>query len=341
MPRAELLDPAQQLELALALMPCDRQGRRERSGVAAGVKIAAHDAVVVQAERESMTWCRIFLQASAGLAVTCGIAGAVLAARLPTDVGPDDRRPASAPIDITSGDATSNPVDRKADTPSATRRTGTADPANPLWAAPLSTLTATRERPLFSPSRRPPAPAVVAPQAQPVASRPPSIPEPDHPLLKLVGTVSGASEGIGIFIDETNKSLLRLKTGQQHGGWVLRAIHGRDAIFEKTDRDATLSLPPRDSMEPPPAAVASSAGMNDGSWVDGDGRLIAPPAGLRAAPPVTPTSAELTWTDGDGQKTLPPAAVRASGSAATPVSAAPQAGTTWMDGDGRMISPPR
>ena len=34
--------------------------------------------------------------------------------------------------------------------------------ANPLWTIPLSSLTATRERPLFSPSRRPPQSVVVA-----------------------------------------------------------------------------------------------------------------------------------------------------------------------------------
>src|SRR6202021_2706944 len=34
--------------------------------------------------------------------------------------------------------------------------------ANPLWSVPLSALTATRERPLFSSSRRLPAPVMVA-----------------------------------------------------------------------------------------------------------------------------------------------------------------------------------
>src|SRR5258708_33146709 len=33
---------------------------------------------------------------------------------------------------------------------------------NPLWAVPLDALSMTRERPLFSPSRRPPPPVVVA-----------------------------------------------------------------------------------------------------------------------------------------------------------------------------------
>src|SRR5450631_3845625 len=33
---------------------------------------------------------------------------------------------------------------------------------NPLWGVPLQSLSATRERPIFLPSRRPPAPAVAA-----------------------------------------------------------------------------------------------------------------------------------------------------------------------------------
>src|ERR1700739_4453914 len=62
--------------------------------------------------------------------------------------------------------------------------TQSAPTGNPLWGIPLRVLTATRERPLFSPSRRPPAPPAVAapaPPPRPVAAAKP--PEPDHPLL--------------------------------------------------------------------------------------------------------------------------------------------------------------
>src|ERR1700756_873862 len=45
---------------------------------------------------------------------------------------------------------------------------------NPLWGIPLRVLTATRERPLFSPSRRPPAPPAVA---APVVPRPVAMPK--------------------------------------------------------------------------------------------------------------------------------------------------------------------
>ena len=65
--------------------------------------------------------------------------------------------------------------------------------ANPLWAIPLSKLSATRERPIFSPTRRPPPPAVIAPAVAPLAKRPVSRP-PLRPELTLIGTVIGSTE---------------------------------------------------------------------------------------------------------------------------------------------------
>src|SRR5262249_59935905 len=47
---------------------------------------------------------------------------------------------------------------------------------NPLWAVPLSALTVTRDRPLFSASRRPPPPAGVAPPPVVRAKPPPPPP---------------------------------------------------------------------------------------------------------------------------------------------------------------------
>lgn len=151
---------------------------------------------------------------------------------------------------------------------------------NPLWAVPLRALSATHERPIFSPSRRPPPPAVVAAVSQ-VRAAPPKPAEPDHPLLTLVGTVIGASDGIGVFVDQTAKSVVRLRTGQDHDGWTLRAVRGREAIFRKDRRAATLSLPSPGAESSAQAAVAVPVGMPvaaaGGTWLDGDGQMIAPP----------------------------------------------------------------
>src|SRR5882757_2196373 len=58
---------------------------------------------------------------------------------------------------------------------------------NPLWSIPLSVLTATQERPIFSASRRPPPRAVASPPIQPVIV-PVAMPvEPERPALALIG----------------------------------------------------------------------------------------------------------------------------------------------------------
>jgi general secretion pathway protein N len=158
--------------------------------------------------------------------------------------------------------------------------------ANPLWAVPLSALSATREHPIFSPSRRPPAPPAVAAVNVP-APPPPKPVEPDRPLFTLVGTIVGGRGGIGVFLDQA-RNVVRLKTGQDHDGWTLRAVRGREATFDKDRRTATLSLP-APGTERPQAALPVGAPMG-GTWMDGDGQMIAPPkkaAQTTAAPGAT------------------------------------------------------
>jgi general secretion pathway protein N len=115
---------------------------------------------------------------------------------------------------------------------------------NPLWAIPLSSLTATRERPLFTASRRPPAPPVVArPVVQVRAPSPPPAPrQPERPRLSLVGTVGG-EEGIAVFVDQTNQAIIRLRTGEGHAGWVLRTVGGREVTLQNDNDTAILALP--------------------------------------------------------------------------------------------------
>jgi general secretion pathway protein N len=193
---------------------------------------------------------------------------------------------------------------------------GTPAPSgNPLWSLPLSALPVTRERPIFSPSRRPPPPPVVAtPYVPPPSPPPPPKPaEPDHPLLTLLGTLAGDSQGVGIFVNDSDKSTLRLRTGEDHEGWVLRSVRAGEAVFEKGDRTARLALPPIGSA----GQTSASAPPFGNTWRDGDGQLVAaPPRRVQApaSPPVAPL--RNTWLDGDGQliaappkSPLPPPAV--------------------------------
>ena len=112
--------------------------------------------------------------------------------------------------------------------------------ANPLWGVPLNQLSGTRDRPIFSPSRRPPPAAAV--EAAPIKP-PPRKKEIEPPELSLVGTIASGDEGFGIFIDQSTKMALRLKVGEDYQGWKLRAIQGREVTMEKDERAAVLTLP--------------------------------------------------------------------------------------------------
>ena len=109
--------------------------------------------------------------------------------------------------DLNNGARSDSPTISAAPTDSVTEVRSVAAPAaparvpsaNPLWAVPLSQLPDTRERPIFSPSRRPP-PLAAAANAVPVKPPPPkTVLRP--PQLSLVGTIAGQDESFGIFLD--------------------------------------------------------------------------------------------------------------------------------------------
>jgi hypothetical protein len=155
-----------------------------------------------------------------------------------------------------------NPVDSFADGLPSARTDGprpvtapAGEPArhpNPLWAIPLKELRATYERPIFSPTRRPPPPVVPPPAYVPPPAPPPQAKpaEPERPQLVLVGTVVNSSEGFGIFLDRATNTIVRLKTGESHDGWILRSVQGRQATLEKDQHIAMLALPARDAENP-------------------------------------------------------------------------------------------
>jgi hypothetical protein len=122
--------------------------------------------------------------------------------------------------------------------------------ANPLWGIPLTTLSGTRDRPIFSQSRRPPAPSV-APAATSKVAVAPKPRERDRPQLNLVGTIVSGDEGFGIFLDQSTKGALRLRIGEDFQGWKLRSVQGREAILEKDQQVFTLELPHPGLAQPP------------------------------------------------------------------------------------------
>ena len=114
--------------------------------------------------------------------------------------------------------------------------------ANPLSAIPLNALAATLNRPLFTPSRRPPAPIVATARVAPRPSPPPP-PAPEHPNLVLVGTVAAGSEGLAVLIDPMTHDAVRLRTGEGHEGWILQSVDRRTATLQKGGQSEMLELP--------------------------------------------------------------------------------------------------
>jgi hypothetical protein len=128
---------------------------------------------------------------------------------------------------------------------------------NPLWGITLRSLAETRERPIFAPSRRLNAPsgvAVVPHEPEPVAKRP----EPEQPPFVLLGTVISPTESIGILLDQATNNTIRLRTGHGHLGWILRSLGRREAVLERNQTTAVLSLP--SSSEQRPRELASDGG---------------------------------------------------------------------------------
>jgi hypothetical protein len=125
--------------------------------------------------------------------------------------------------------------------------------ANPLWGMPLKQFTVTRERPIFLPSRRPPAPPPSTVTVAKVVA-PPKPKEPEQPQLSLVGTISGDDAKFGIFVDQATKAVLRLRAGEDFQGWQLRSIQSREASFQKNQESFVVSLP-QPGLSQPSVAV--------------------------------------------------------------------------------------
>jgi general secretion pathway protein N len=157
--------------------------------------------------------------------------------------GLDVTRHAMPPPEITAKPVPETPG--ASPRPTAEPQKAIAPSANPLWAIPLSALSATRIRPLFTPSRRPPAPVVAnVPRPAPrPAPPPPPPPIPEHPNLTLVGTVAGENEAVAVFIEQGSRDTVRLRTGEGHSGWILQSVDRGAATLQKGVQTETLVLP--------------------------------------------------------------------------------------------------
>lgn len=182
--------------------------------------------------RNKFTLAGVFI---AWLASSAGSTAAISDGALDADVGNEARLPELHAPSLNAAPS-GTAVEVTAPKPSPKRERTLS--ANPLWAVPLKQLSETRDRPIFSPSRRPSQVGIVRAAPAPAPRR-----DAEPPPLSLVGTIAGDDEGFGIFLDRSAHAALWLKTGQDYRGWTLRSVRGREAVMEKDRQHAVLTLP--------------------------------------------------------------------------------------------------
>lgn len=196
----------------------------------------------------------------------------------------------SSRVDVLSDDvagSTAESVDLGALRPIAGPAPAVSKPmprGNPLWSVPLSVLTVTQERPIFSATRRPPPRAVAAAPADEARAPPPPKPVEAPPLL-LVGAVVGEDDAIAILVNRTDQKVVRLRQGESLGGWLLTSVQPREVTFKQGDRSEVLALQRPDGTTAPAGSPASAAGP-----ADSGGKLTMPTTASTSFAPFVPHS---------------------------------------------------
>ncbi len=109
--------------------------------------------------------------------------------------------------------------------------------------APLSLdrLSATRDRPLFSPSRRPPPVAEFRAPPPPRAAAPPPAPPKEPPNLTFFGTFE-SNEEVGATVQVGNEKPAIVRYGTYIEGWRVTEISRHRLVLSLDDRTAVFSL---------------------------------------------------------------------------------------------------
>jgi hypothetical protein len=130
-----------------------------------------------------------------------------------------------------------------------------AVPANPLAMQPLDGLSATRDRPLFSSTRRPPPPVALAPE--------PALPPPP-PNVAFLGVVMDGSEAIAVVRARPSGEFTRVQIGDDVGGWKVSQIAGRQLVLSLEGRFATFTLFSGEGTNQPAGGIPISKSVDPG-----------------------------------------------------------------------------
>ncbi|QPF87793.1 hypothetical protein IC762_16510 [Bradyrhizobium genosp. L] len=121
-----------------------------------------------------------------------------------------------------------------AETPASTE----AAAGNPVGLQPLQQLSATKDKPLFTPARRPP-PKPVAP----VARQEPPPPPPPPPTVVVLGIVSEDGDGrAAIRASGASDKVVRVRTGDDVSGWKVERIEPRRLVLTQGERSVDFAL---------------------------------------------------------------------------------------------------
>jgi hypothetical protein len=101
----------------------------------------------------------------------------------------------------------------------------------------LEDLSATRERPLFAPTRRPPPPPP-QPQAVTVAAENP----PETPRMVLTGIIVKPSETIVVLRNVATSETISLRSGESVGTWRVEAQNDHSVILTDGTQQFTLEM---------------------------------------------------------------------------------------------------
>ena len=111
---------------------------------------------------------------------------------------------------------------------------------NPVAEVPLDRLSDTRNRPLFSRSRRPPAPP--APTAIAARVEPQPLPLLPPPGVALFGVVVGPQGARAYIATGAADRIIGVRLGDDVSGWTVTAITQSNLVLSRAERSATFTL---------------------------------------------------------------------------------------------------
>jgi hypothetical protein len=140
-----------------------------------------------------------------------------------------------------SADPAGNALARVMPNPAINTKTPAVS-GNPVAEVPLDRLSDTRNRPVFSPSRRPPAPPAPPDTAVHVERAPEPLALPSPPGVALFGIVVGAQDARAFIATGAANRIIGVRAGDDVSGWTVTAITQRDLVLSRAERSATFTL---------------------------------------------------------------------------------------------------